>query len=124
MARSGLVQNIDDFKNTESFTASVYVTFEARKRYLGAVIGNVTGDELYPLQYKVYPRPVDPSHPKPTPLTEVLVLNAYPASGEVLVTLDQYTFEMVKYGDGTRGNMYLKKGDTYQIGMGDDGDGE
>jgi hypothetical protein len=117
---SDYVNNIDDFKNTESIIQPVYVTFEGGKRYFGTVIGNETGDKLYPLEYKVYPEPSVPSQPQPKPATEILLLNAYPSSGNVQVTLDKYTFSPVRYAHGTLGKVYLQKGDVYHIGHDDD----
>ena len=115
------MNNIDDFKNTESIIQPVYVTFEAGKRYFGTVIGNEIDDKMYPLEYKVYPEPVVPPYPKPRPATEILLLNAYPSSQDVQVTLERYTFSPVEYSHGTLGKVYLQKGDAYQIGIGDDG---
>ena len=114
--------NIDDFKNEKSISTPVYITFESGKRYFGSVIGNVSNQSWYPVEFKMYPKPIKPSHPKPTPPTKVLLLNAYPLSVEtVSLELEQYAFQPVKYLNGTRGTLYLKKGDMYQIGVGDNG---
>ena len=101
-------------------TDPLYGHCESGQVYFGILTGDLERLDKYPIHYKVIPALQKPKRPLPRPVTDVYVLNAYPEMGELSVSFATYDFQPVAYGSATRGRLYLKKGDPFEIAIDDE----
>ncbi|XP_065830077.1 uncharacterized protein [Oscarella lobularis] len=114
------VTYIGDYKNMKPVTDPLYGHCESGQVYFGILTGDLERLDKYPIHYKVIPALQKPKRPLPRPVTDVYVLNAYPEMGELSVSFATYDFQPVAYGSATRGRLYLKKGDPFEIAIDDE----
>eukprot|EP00118_Oscarella_pearsei_P027045 m.310700 g.310700 ORF g.310700 m.310700 type:complete len:577 (+) comp53937_c0_seq1:323-2053(+) len=109
------VKDIDDFKNAYSLTPPMFISPKKGARYYGAIVGIFGNYDKYKPDYQTAP-PLPDATPFHTPLTRVIIINAYSQKSSVEVDFKgEHLFRPLKYGKTAAGHFHLIKHDRYRI---------